>query len=451
MRTNRLSRRRAGALLPLASLDGGALGRAGRAFIDWLADAGFSLWQFLPVGPPGPDGSPYWARCDSAGHAGLLDRDEMPQAGSSDERAFVESAREWLDDYVLFEAISRRESGRPWWTWPPELRDRDPGALEHVRREEAERIRELEAEQFAFASQWRRLREHAGSRGVLLFGDLPFYVAPNSVETWAHREAFQLDGSGRATAVAGVPPDYYSPLGQRWGNPLYDWDRMLADGMAFWRRRVRCQLERVDLLRLDHFRGLAAHWAIAADAPDARGGTWKRTPGRVLLGWLADDLDDPPLVAEDLGLITPDVEDLRRAFGLPGMRVLQFGFDGSSDNPHLPHMHQRDCIVYTGTHDNDTSVGWYASLDGETARRVDFYLRMGSSTMPEPLVRAALASVGALAVIPVQDLLGLGSDARINTPASTAGNWTWRVPAGALCAELASRYRRLNGVYGRTG
>ncbi len=471
MRTPALSRRRAGALLPLSCLTG-ALGRGGRAFIDWLAEAGFSAWQFLPVGPTGEDGSPYWVRSDSAGNPALLDREEMPPLDTAEHRAFAESARPWLEDYACFEMLSRLHGHAPWWSWPAEHRDRDRRALERARQAQAETIREIEAAQFAFAWQWRRLRDHARSRGVLLFGDLPFYVAPDSAETWAHRGEFQLTATGRPRAVAGVPPDYFSELGQLWGNPLYDWDAMLRDGFSYWRSRVRRQLDRVDLLRLDHFRAFAAHWAVPADAPDARGGAWKRTPGWALLRTLREDLGDLPLVAEDLGIITPDVDDLRRAFELPGMRVLQFGFDGSGDNPHLPHMHERHAVVYTGTHDNDTAVGWYASLDAETARRVGFYLglppgprpasdaplapgalaplpQLGAGTMPEALVRAALGSVSALAVIPVQDLLALGSSARFNTPATTRGNWLWRLPAGALTPELAGHYLHLNRVYGR--
>ncbi len=448
------SPRRAGVLLPMSCLTG-ALGRAGRAFIDWLAEAGFSLWQFLPVGPTAEDGSPYWVRSDAAGHPALLDREELPPPDSPEQRSFLESARPWLDDYAAFEVLSRLHGGVSWWTWPPAHRDRDARALDAVRVEQAERIRAIEAEQFAFAWQWRRLRDHARSRGVRLFGDLPFYVAPDSAETWAHREQFQLDAIGRPRAVAGVPPDYFSSLGQLWGNPLYDWDAMRRDGFVFWRNRLRRQLERVDLLRLDHFRALAAHWAVPAGAPDARGGEWKRTPGWALLRTVRDDLGDLPLVAEDLGVITPDVEDLRRAFALPGMRVLQFGFDGSGDNPHLPHMHERNAVVYTGTHDNDTTAGWYASLDAQTAGRVDFYLGLvpgpprAPGTMPEALVRAALASVSALAVIPMQDLLALGSSARFNTPATTRGNWLWRLPAGALTPERAAHFLQLNRVYGR--
>lgn len=441
-------RRRAGALLHLTCLDG-ALGRGGRAFIDWLAQAGFSVWQFLPLGPTGADGSPYRVRSDSAGNPALIDPDERPPLDTGEFEDFRRSSTAWLPDYACFEALSSLHGGAPWWEWPAEHRDRAPRALAAVRRAQAERVRAIEVEQFSFAWQWRRLREHARARGVLLFGDLPFYVAPDSAETWTQRAQFQLDDAGRARAVAGVPPDYFSELGQLWGNPLYDWEVMRRDGFKFWRERVRSQLERVDLLRIDHFRALAAHWAVPAGASDARAGSWRHTPGWALLRRLREDLGRLPLVAEDLGVITPDVEDLRRGFELPGMRVLQFAFDGSSDNPHLPHRHERETIICTGTHDNDTTVGWYRSLDAESARRVDFYLGSSPGEMPGALVRAALASVGALAVVPVQDVLALGSEARFNTPSTAAGNWRWRLPPGALSAELGGRYRHLNAVYGR--
>lgn len=441
-------RRRAGALLHLTCLDG-ALGRGGRAFIDWLAQAGFSVWQFLPLGPTGADGSPYRVRSDSAGNPALIDPDERPPLDTGEFEDFRRSSKAWLGDYACFEALSSLHGGAPWWEWPAEHRDRAPRALAAVRRAQAEHVRAIEVEQFSFAWQWRRLREHARARGVLLFGDLPFYVAPDSAETWTQRAQFQLDDAGRARAVAGVPPDYFSELGQLWGNPLYDWEVMRRDGFKFWRERVRSQLERVDLLRIDHFRALAAHWAVPAGASDARAGSWRHTPGWALLRMLREDLGRLPLVAEDLGVITPDVEDLRRGFELPGMRVLQFAFDGSSDNPHLPHRHERETIICTGTHDNDTTVGWYRSLDAESARRVDFYLGSSPGEMPGALVRAALASVGALAVVPVQDVLALGSEARFNTPSTAAGNWRWRLPPGALSAELGGRYRHLNAVYGR--
>lgn len=448
MRLPVLDRRRAGVLLHLGSLDG-ALGRGGRAFIDWLADAGFSVWQILPVGPTGPDGSPYWVRSDFAGNEAFIDRSELPQAEPAEYSAFLAESEQWLDDYALFEVLSGVHSGAAWWLWPAELRDRDRGALDRVARDLAAELHRVKREQFIFFVQWRRLRAHARLRGVRILGDLPFYVAPHSAETWAHREQFQLESQGRPAAVAGVPPDYFSQTGQLWGNPLYDWQAMRRDNFAHWRARVLAQLERVDLLRIDHFRALAAHWAVPAGAPDARGGAWHMTPGEDLLRLLLDELGDLPILAEDLGVITDDVVALRKGFGLPGMRVLQFGFSGESDNPHLPHMHAHDSVVYTGTHDNDTTLGWYRSLDEGTRRRVDSMLRVAPGSMPEALIREALGSVGQLAIIPVQDVLALGSEARLNTPGTVRDNWRWTLPGATLTVEIARKFVQLNEMYGR--
>jgi 4-alpha-glucanotransferase len=441
-------RRRAGVLLHLGSLEN-ALGRGGRAFIDWIAQAGFTVWQVLPLGPTGVEGSPYWVRSDFAGNPAFIDPAELPEGGSPEHAAFMESSQGWLDDYALYEAVSRAHEWAPWWSWPQELRDRQPAAVAQAQEEHASHIQRVKAEQLAFFVQWHKLHQHARSRGVGLFGDLPFYVAPDSAETWSHRDQFRLDATGHPAAVAGVPPDYFSELGQLWGNPLYDWQKIKASGFELWRRRVRQQLERVDVLRLDHFRALASHWAIAAGAPDARGGSWVPTPGGELLQVLSKDLGGLPLVAEDLGLITEDVIALRKRSGLPGMRVLQFAFGGTGDNPHLPHMHEPDTVVYTGTHDNDTTLGWYASLDPETRSRVDFFLRLTPGAMPDALIRAALGSVGRLAVLPMQDLLSLGSDGRLNTPGTTQGNWRWRLRPGQLTPELARHCMQLNQVYGR--
>jgi len=443
-----LDRRRSGVLLHLSAL-ARPLGAGGRAFVDWLAAAGFSVWQVLPLGPTGADGSPYWVRSDAAGNAAFIDHEETSHAGAAEYAAFLHACRDWLEDYACFELLSARYGGEPWWTWPPAQRDRDRAALERVRAESAPELEQIKQAQFVFHRQWQRLKEYARARGVHLFGDLPFYVAPDSAETWSRREQFQLDATGRPRAVAGVPPDYFSDAGQLWGNPLYDWDAMRRDGFVFWRTRLKRQLARFELLRIDHFRALAAHWAVPLPAVDARGGSWRHTPGRALLATLREECGPLPIVAEDLGVITPDVEDLRRGFGLPGMRVLQFGFDGSGDSPHLPHNHERDSIVYTGTHDNDTTLGWYTSLDAQTLRHVNFLLRLEPGAMPEALVRAALGSVGCLAVLPVQDILALGSEARFNTPGTTSGNWSWRLPPEALSGELARHYALLNRIYGR--
>jgi 4-alpha-glucanotransferase len=441
-------RRRAGVLLPFSAL-AAPLGRGGRAFIDWLARAGFSVWQVLPVGPTDADGSPYWVRSDRAGNPALLDSAELPPADAPIDAQFLAASVSWLPDYGLFEALTRAHGGAPFWSWAPPLRDRAPRALADARRELDGEVKRIEAEQYAFFCQWRALREYATTRGVRLFGDLAFYVAPSSAEVWTQRELFQLRENGEPAAVGGVPPDYYSEKGQTWGNPLYDWSALARGDFRWWTARVAAQLERLDLLRLDHFRALAAHWAIRAGAPDARGGAWVETPGAALLAALQAQLPDLPLVAEDLGVITAEVLELMRRFALPGMRVLQFAFDGNAANPHLPYRHVRECVAYTGTHDNDTALGWYASLDPPTRERVDFFLRVTPGAMPEAFVRAALGSVAELAVIPAQDLLGLGSAARLNTPGTTRGNWQWRLPEQALTEDLARHCARLNTSFGR--
>jgi 4-alpha-glucanotransferase len=452
-----LERRRSGVLLHPTSLisgDGaaerGALGAAARGFVDWLAQAGFSIWQVLPLGPPGGGGSPYWARSDFAGQPSMIDRDELPDLNSqrSDFEVFRAAQLDWLEDYVLFEALADRFKS-PWWDWPEPYRAREPAAMYRFARETRDQLERRRIEQWQFDWQWRALRSYAAARGVYLFGDLPIYVAPDSVATWSARAQFQLNADGKPTLLAGVPPDYFSADGQLWGNPLYNWEQAERDKFSFWRTRLARQLQRFDLVRIDHFRGLAAYWAVPAGAATAREGRWCPAPGRALFQALAADFPDLPLVAEDLGVITPDVEQLRIAFGLPGMRVLQFGFDGSPDNPHLPHNYQHDVVAYTGTHDNDTTVGWYRSLQRSDAERVEFYLGTAPARLAESMARAVLGSVAQLAIIPAQDLLQLGSQARLNTPGTASGNWSWRLTAGSLTAAQAQQFAPLNHVFGR--
>ncbi|MCP5360105.1 MAG: 4-alpha-glucanotransferase [Steroidobacteraceae bacterium] len=445
-----LDRRRAGVLLHLSALGPAALGAPARLFVDWIASAGFSVWQMLPVGPTGPDGSPYWLSADCAGNEAFLDPAALPEPRGPRWQAFRERHADWLDDWALFVALRAQQGGLPWQAWPEALRDREPGALADARAAHAATIDAVRARQFAFDTQWSALRAYAHARGVRLFGDLPIYVAPDAFEVWAHREQFQLDAAGRATRVAGVPPDYFAADGQLWGNPLYDWERMQRDGFAHWRRRLAHQLERFDLVRIDHFRGLESHWAVPAGAASAREGRWLPTPGAALLEALRGDLPDLPLVAEDLGEITAEVEALRRRFALPGMHVLQFAFDGNPVNPHAPHMHAPDGVVYTGTHDNDTLRGWLAGLDAASRARVGFYLRAPLAEVPTALHRAALGSVARLAMLPMQDLLELGSEARFNTPGTTHGNWRWQLPSWALAADRAAWYAQLNHIYGRS-
>jgi 4-alpha-glucanotransferase len=448
-----LSRRRAGALLPASALrqgDDGAFGASAYRFIDWLAAAGFSVWQLLPLVPVDRSGSPYWARSDRAGNPVLLDARAPDPGDETDFEAWRAAQSGWLRDYVLFEALSEEQGGAPWWLWPAPLANRDADALELAERRLHDRLRAKARPQWRFDAQWRALRAHAAARDIRIFGDLPIYVAPDSVATWTTPWQFQLGADGKATAVSGVPPDYFAADGQLWGNPLYDWNAQRRDGFSFWLRRLSQQADRFDLLRIDHFRALVAYWAIPANAGTAREGEWRNAPGRELLETVAAHLPGLELVAEDLGVITEEVAALRRGFGLPGMRVLQFGFDGDPANLHLPHEHQPDSIIYTGTHDNDTTAGWYASLDAGTRDLVRRYLGRGDHEIVDAMVRAAFASVGKLAVLPIQDLLHLGSEARLNRPGTVGGNWSWRLQLDSLTGELAARYRDLIQLHNRS-
>jgi 4-alpha-glucanotransferase len=480
-----LERRRAGVLLHPTSLPGaaasGVLGAAATRFLDWLASAGMSVWQMLPVGPVGTDLSPYYARSNHAGNPALIDLGNLTELGllpaatssgaathaaqlvsacarldagrgstlAQELADFVVSEAHWLPDFALFAAVQMEQASLPWWSWPAALRDREPAALRAARERLWPWIRRIECEQFLFHRQWTELRQRAAARGVLLFGDLPIYVCADSVEVWAHRNLFRLDASGQPEVVAGVPPDYFSADGQVWGNPLYAWDRHVAEGFAWWRARLQAQHRLFDLLRIDHFRGLEAFWEVPAGAPTAREGQWRLAPGAELLSALVAVPAPVTLIAEDLGIITPAVEALRDRFGLPGMRVLQFGFDGAASNPHLPHNYVRNCVAYSGTHDNDTTLGWYRQLDDDARRQVHDYFACDGADMPEALVRAVLQSVAWLAVIPLQDLLGLDGESRMNTPGTLTGNWRWRFAWTQVPRELAAQCRRANEVYGR--
>ncbi len=453
-----LDQRRSGVLLHATSLQGlgglgldrGAIGAVARRFIDWIADAGFTVWQLLPLGPTGVGGSPYWVRSDMAAEPSFIDRGELPDLSREhdDYVAFCRTNAAWLEDYVLFEALTERLGG-PWWQWPDAYRRREAEALARFAQESPSLLERRRVEQWYFDWQWRALRRHAAERGVYLFGDLPIYVAPDSAAAWAHREQFQLDADGKPALLAGVPPDYFSADGQLWGNPVYDWQQAERDQFSFWRQRLAEQLRRFDLVRIDHFRGLAGYWGIPAGAKTAREGKWYPAQGGALFDQLCREFPALPVVAEDLGSITPDVEALRKRFGFPGMRVLQFAFDGGPSNPHLPHNHTHDSVIYTGTHDNDTTVGWWSKRVGEGVERVECYLNSDRTGVIECMRRACLASVGQLAILPMQDLLGLDSSARLNTPGTAQGNWSWKLPAESLTAALAQQLRRLNLCYGR--
>jgi 4-alpha-glucanotransferase len=480
-----LDRRRAGVLLHPTSLPGGVengtLGADARRFVDFLAAAGFSVWQTLPLGPTHADRSPYQCLSVHAGNPRLIDFAAMEESGwlplgaaslavAGDDRRrllmqaltgyldqgdsteldrFVAAHSIWLEDYALYAAL-RIEHGRsPWWQWPASLRDRDRSALSQARVRLSEEIKLVRFEQFVFFRQWQALREYAHARGVRLFGDLPIFVAQDSADVWAQRENFDLDEFGQPRAVAGVPPDYFSATGQRWGNPLYDWKRVQANGFHFWVERVRTQFALFDLVRIDHFRGFQAYWSIPASESTAVNGQWVEAPGTELFSTLTRKFGALPVVAEDLGVITPEVTALRDRFALPGMCVLQFAFDGGSANPHLPHNHVANCVVYTGTHDNDTSLSWYEQLGEGQRERVLDYLGYCEDPMPWPLIRGALASVARLAIVPMQDLLELGAGQRMNLPGTTASNWSWRFDWTQLASGLDARMQHLVGLYGR--
>lgn len=484
--------RAAGVLVHPTSLPGpygiGDLGPATTGFLDWAGESGLRVWQVLPLGPVGPDGSPYSSPSAFAGNPllisperlageGWLGRDSLAPlppfdpdrvefgrvgiwkmrllrrswarfqrdatAGARRELdEFVEGAeqRYWLEDWALYAALKERWGGRPWTRWDRELRSREPAALAAAARELADEVAYQRFLQFVFFRQCAGLRREANARGLTLLGDVPFYVAPDSADVWARRELFRIDGNGRPTHVAGVPPDYFSKTGQLWGNPVFRWDRLADEGYGWWIERIRANLRLVGGLRLDHFRGFVAFWEIEAGARDASAGRWVEGPGRALFDAMSGALGHLPLLAEDLGLITPDVESLRDEVGLPGMHVLQFAFS-DPDSKHLPEHHSPRSVVYTGTHDNDTLAGWFAGLDEATRQRVLAYCAADAETVVDRLIEAAYRSPAELALVPLQDYLGLDSAARMNRPGTTAGNWRWRVRGEALSLRVAARLR----------
>lgn len=490
--------RAAGILLHPTSLPGrfgvGDLGPEADRFLDWARDAGQSWWQVLPLGPPGGGhNAPYSCLSAFAGNPLLISPDLLLREGllagsdlegvpsfsagevdfavvvpwkggllrrsweifqrraSTEQRqsfeAFAQAPENaWLDDWTLFMALHQRRAGGGWWDWEPALKRREPDALDAVRRAEHDEVGYQGYLQWLFFTQWDRLKSEAHERDIRILGDLPIYVAWDSAEVWVNPQLFDLDADGHPLAVAGVPPDDYSATGQLWGNPLYRWDRMAEDGYAWWTARLAANLRTCDRLRLDHFRGFAGYWSVPAGDETAEHGVWMDGPGMALFNAWREALGDLPLVAEDLGVITSDVEELRRGTGLPSIKVLHFGF-GDVDSDHLPHNFERRSVVYTGTHDNDTTLGWYQSLDRETRRRVRGYV--GSGEIHRAFMRLAYTSIAELAIVPVQDVLGLGGEARMNTPAVAEGNWAWRLTTDGLDAKAARRLRSLAEISGR--
>ncbi|MEW5966608.1 MAG: 4-alpha-glucanotransferase [Pseudomonadota bacterium] len=428
--------RRAGLLLHPTSLPSGTLADAER-WLDFLQAAGFGVWQMLPLGVPLAGRSPYQCASAFAVHPGLFPAGPIDVTGFA---AWRNRQAHWLADYARFMILRDLHGNVPWTEWPVPLRDRAPQALAAFDAAHADALRAVQVEQYRVATAWQGIRAQAAARGIRLFGDMPIFVAHDSADVWAQRDLFLLDAAGHPTVVAGVPPDYFSETGQRWGNPHYNWAAMQADGFRWWRQRIAAHFEWFDLVRIDHFRGLAAAWAIPADEPTAIHGTWAEAPGDALLQAIADDLGALPLVAEDLGIITPDVTALRHRFGLPGMAVLQFAFDHHADNPHKPENVHADTVYFTGTHDNDTTRGWWDTLPDEARGQVMAQLGVASpDAVPDAMVDTVLGSAASLAILPLQDALGLGSAARMNTPGTTEGNWTWRFAWRDVPDDLACR------------
>ncbi len=491
--------RASGILLHPTSLPGpfgiGELGDEAYHFIDFLASSNQRLWQVLPLGPTGYADSPYASFSSFAGNhllislrhlvkEGLLDETElrntptfpaatvdygaviifkMPllwqsfeafkaRATAKQQKAaeqFYLANKYWLDDYALFMALKEEYHGAPWTQWAPDIAARKPAAMAAWQERLASQISFHKYLQYQFYSQWSRLKNYAAVQEIRMMGDLPIFVAHDSADVWAHPEIFYLDEAGNPTVISGVPPDYFSITGQRWGNPLYRWDVLAQTGYAWWIARFRAVLSLVDLVRLDHFRGFQAYWEIPAEEETAVRGRWVPGPGANLFKALRKALGHVPVIAEDLGVITPDVVALRKQFNFPCMRVLQFAFSSDSRNEHLPHNFEHQTLVYTGTHDNDTTVGWYNSRGASEKHAVREYLATDGSNIHLDLIRLALSSVADLAVIPMQDLLGLGSEARMNMPGRATGNWSWRYQPTMLKEWRREWLAHLTHMYNR--
>lgn len=474
----------------------GDLGPEAKNFVDFLAGAGQRFWQVLPLGPTGFGDSPYMCFSAMAGNPllislellrdrGFLDNAELDalppypssvdygrvikeklpllrkawlsfrkQAAAEEREAFgayTQAAAFWLDDFALFMALKEHYQGKPWVGWTKPLIKRTPAAISRAKQKYADTIDFHKFLQFEFHQQISSLKAYANQRHIKIIGDLPIYVAHDSAEVWAQPRYFDIDhDTGRPYAVAGVPPDYFSATGQLWGNPLYNWEALRQDDYGWWAKRFTALLEYVDAVRIDHFRGFEAYWRVPYGESTAINGTWVKGPGEGLFNSLYQQLGDLPIIAEDLGVITPEVEALRDGFNLPGMKILQFAFGSGDDNPYLPHNYQPNCVVYTGTHDNDTTLGWFHSLSEEERGAVVQYLQ--SENLAEihwDMINLAFSSKATIAIVPLQDILGLDTQARMNTPSQGQGNWAWRFEPGSLTAELQQRVLALTEVSGR--
>jgi len=484
--------RRAGVLLHPTSLPGslptGDIGHQAYRFIEFLNTNGFKVWQMLPLGPTHDDKSPYQCLSSYAGNPLLISldwledrgwlivkdvgvniKDEMyrtaclKQAGDkfykltndnwlSAINEFNEKHESWLDDYALFIALKMKYNNSPWYEWPKEIRHRNEIEITNAHHELADAVSQIKFEQFVFFTQWHEIREYAKSHEVELYGDIPIFVARDSADVWAERENFLMDSEGDMSSVSGVPPDAFSETGQRWGNPLFNWDYMQENNFKWWKQRFKTQLELFDIIRIDHFRGLHACWQIPQNDKTAINGKWVSVPGKKLLTELFKTFPNLPLVAEDLGVITDDVIQLKNEFSLPGMKVLQFAFDGNNHNPHLPHHHHSNDVVYTGTHDNDTTLGWLSDETNYNKYFLEDYLSVdviqAEKTVLE-IIRTAMASVSFLCVLPLQDIFMLDTSSRMNIPGTIGGNWNWRFEWQQIKPEILEKISKFMVVYQR--
>ena len=476
----------------------GDLGAGAYHFVDWLQAAGQKLWQILPLGGIGPGNSPYMSSSAFAGNLLLIDlhelqqhgwltpQDLVPDAGFETQRlnfaavwpwrmerlaraanAFVSQPQRaehqsefaefcvhhanWLDNYALFMSLAEHTHWQDWCEWPGGLAQREPAAMAQARQQHAARIAFWKFCQWRFFAQWQRLRAYANARGIQIIGDAPIFIAYQSAEVWARQDLFDLNPDGRVRVVAGVPPDCFSETGQRWGNPQYLWSAHAKDGFAWWIERIRRSFELVDIVRIDHFLGFVNYWEVPASEPTAMHGKWLPGPGAALFKAIHAALGPLAIIAEDLGVVTPGVEALRREFAFPGMRILQFAFGSNSANNFLPHRHQNDTVVYSGTHDNDTTVGWWSTATAQERAYACDYLGVDGHDIHWDLIRAACASVADTAIHPMQDILGLGTEHRMNLPGKSEGYWEWRFDWSQVQPAHASRLAHLCRVYGRDG
>ena len=491
-----LNRRVCGVLLHPTSLPGpggiGSLGMNARRFVDLLASMGMSYWQVLPLTPPACGNSPYSAFSAFAGNPLLIDLDQIIADGDLPAIKYDDSLDEtcidfeavsvkkmkllrsagikffandaapykqefwdfcnstpWLHNYALFMALKRRYKGRSWEKWPVDAALLTQETYEKASVELGPEIGIQKYIQWQFFRQWRRLRAYAAGKGIAIIGDIPIFVGYDSADVWSHRELFLLDLKGKPTVVAGVPPDYFSATGQLWGNPLYDWESMGRQNYLWWIERFKSMFELFDIIRIDHFRGFEAAWHVKASETTAINGSWVEAPGATLFDALFAAFGKLPVIAEDLGVITPEVEALRDRYDFPGMKIVQFAFDSGPLNPYLPHNHQKKSVVYTGTHDNDTTAGWYHSLSDAQRSRVSHYVGSRGEGTVGALIRTVLMSVADTAIFPLQDLLRLGSEARMNIPGNAFGNWGWRFTWDMVDHDLAGHIRDQIECYGR--